>query len=102
MSRTTLAVALAAVVLGTACTDPAVGKTDRELYEAVCARCHGVDLEGGIGPALGPGSRAETLTDDQLRGVIEVGPGAMPSFRRLDDDQVDSLVAYLRRRQRDR
>ncbi len=93
-------VLLVAVILS-ACADPAQGRYGADLYGVTCARCHGPDLEGGIGPAIGPGSNAATaLTDEQIRGVIEIGPGAMPSFRRLDDDQIDSLVAYLRARQR--
>ena len=78
-----------------------VGATDdlygEELVEQVCARCHGGNLEGGIGPALGPGSNAAiNLTDEQIAGVIRVGPGAMPSFRGLSDDQVASVIAFLR------
>ncbi len=83
-----------------ACADPAQGRYGADLYGVTCARCHGANLQGGIGPAIGPGSNAAAgLSDEQIRGVIEIGPGAMPSFRRLDDDQIDSLVAYLRERQ---
>ena len=97
----TAMVVLAVAVAG--CADPTERRVGRDLFEATCAACHGSDLGGGIGPAIGPGSNAATsLTDEQIRGVIEVGPGAMPSFRRLSDEQVDSLVEYVRARQRDR
>jgi len=39
---------------------------------------------------------ATTLTDDQIRGVIRVGPGRMPAWPQLEGDQVDSLVDHLR------
>ena len=69
----------------------------KELYDQLCASCHGAGLEGGIGSRLGPGSNAHlNLSDDQIAGAIRVGPGAMPSFPRLSDAQVDSLVAYIR------
>lgn len=69
----------------------------QELYEQSCAVCHGSAGEGTVGrPAIGPGSNAVELTDDQLRGVMMVGPGAMPSFSRLSAEQIDSLVAYVR------
>lgn len=71
-----------------------------ELYDISCARCHGADLEGGIGGPLDAGSNAATnLSDDQLAGAIQVGPGAMPGFDRLTDEQVSSLVEYMRERQ---
>jgi mono/diheme cytochrome c family protein len=70
-----------------------------DLYDISCARCHGADLEGGIGPALEAGSNAATvLTDDQIFGAIRSGPGAMPTFPRLTDEQVSSVVDYLRER----
>ena len=71
-----------------------------DLFSITCAHCHGSDLGGGIGPPLGPGSNAASLTDEQIEGVIRVGPGAMQSFgRTLSDEQITSLVVYLRSRQ---
>jgi mono/diheme cytochrome c family protein len=94
-------VALASALLLGACSNPTEGKFGEELFQAACARCHADDGSGGRGPALGPGSDAATmLTDDQIRGVIRVGPGVMPAWPRLTDEQVDSLVVYLRLLQR--
>lgn len=95
-----LALAIASSLAG--CGDSLEGKLGGDLYQAGCARCHGPDGSGGIGPAIGtPDSNAAmNLTDDQIRGVIRVGPGRMPAFDRLTDEQVDSLVAYLRELQR--
>jgi mono/diheme cytochrome c family protein len=87
---------LAVAVVG--CSDPVEGKYGKDLYRATCAHCHGADFGGGIGPAIGAGSNAAVnLTDVQIAGVIEVGPGAMPPYRnRLDDEQVASVIEYLR------
>jgi len=69
----------------------------RDLFDRSCAVCHGVDGSGGIGLDIGPGSNAAlNLTDEQIAGVITVGPGNMPGFSRLTPEQVRSLVEYVR------
>jgi mono/diheme cytochrome c family protein len=98
-SRIVVAVAAVTFLLG-ACTDPTVDKYGGDLFSVACAHCHGSGLGGGIGPPLGPGSNAVDLADEQIAGVIRVGPGAMPGFDgKLDAAQVTSLVTYLRSRQ---
>ena len=94
--------ALASAVLLSACADPLEGKFGEELYREACAHCHGVDLSGGTGPAVGAGSNSDVkLTDHQLADVIRIGPGSMPGFgHRLSDGQIASLVDYMRLRQR--
>lgn len=84
--------------LAASCSNSSEGLFGQELYEGTCAVCHGADGQGlGGRPALNEGSEAATFTDDQLRGVIRVGPGAMPSFSNLlDEEQVQSLIEYLR------
>jgi len=89
------------VLLFTACSSTTEGKFGGELYETACAGCHASDGSGGRGPAIAtPDADAVKLTDDQIRGVIRVGPGAMPAWSRLTDEQVDSLIVYLRALQR--
>lgn len=92
---------LAILVLATATTGCSLGApsedaTGEEIYVELCARCHGVDLEGGVFPALGPGSSAAGETDEYLEFTIVNGRGRMPSFPSLSDQQVDRLVAYVR------
>ncbi len=89
---------LAIVVAG--CGSETANVYGGELFSITCAHCHGSDLGGGVGPPLGAGSNAASLTDEQIAGVIRVGPGAMPSFdRTLSDEQITSLVTYVRSRQ---
>lgn len=97
----TLFLVVALALAATACSGgPGPDTFGEDLYRASCARCHGADLGGGIGPALDEGSdTALVLTDEQITNVIRVGPGAMPAFGRLTDEQVASLVEYLRQRQ---
>jgi mono/diheme cytochrome c family protein len=95
---TAIALALLAALV-TSCGRSTDGKFGSELYEISCAGCHGADGQGNvIGPDIASsGSRAaRELADDQLAGAIRVGPGAMPGNPRLSDEQIASLVEYLR------
>jgi mono/diheme cytochrome c family protein len=88
------------VIVGAGCSGPSSDVFGVDLYSSSCAHCHGGDLAGGLGPALGPGSGAATLTDQQIVDVIRIGPGAMTSFGdRFTQAQLDSLVEYLRTEQ---
>ena len=98
--RVLLVAVMFAAVLLTGCSDAPEGKYGEDLFGTTCAHCHGSDLAGGVGPPLGAGSGAASLTDEQIAGVISVGPGAMPAFGgRLTEQQVESLIDYLRERQ---
>jgi mono/diheme cytochrome c family protein len=71
-----------------------------EIYSQLCASCHGASLQGGVGPALGPGSNAADQPDEFIRTTVLRGRGSMPSFSStLDGDQVDRLTDYLREEQ---
>lgn len=92
---------LVAALLLTACTGrPEPDATGPEIYSQLCARCHGNDLGGGIGPSLGAGSELADRSDDYLYSVITRGRGSMPAFRTtLDDAQVDRLMQFIRSEQ---
>lgn len=93
-----LVVLVLAAGLVAGCTDRLEDKFGEELYQVGCAHCHGVDLSGGTGPDIGPGSNSDIgLSDQQIGDVIRVGPGSMPPYRiRLTDAQIESLVEYVR------
>ncbi len=101
MKRGALVLVLLVAVLIAGCSDRLEGKHGEELYRVGCAQCHGADLTGGLGPPIDAGSNADIgLSDEQVVNVIRVGPGAMPGFdRRLTEEQIESLVVYLRVRQ---
>lgn len=96
-----LLVAVCVAAAAAACSDPTEGRTGADLYDVACAGCHGPQLQGGVGPAMGAGSNSDlVLDDDQIAGAIAVGPGAMPGFGgRLSEAQIDSLVAFIRSEQ---
>ena len=72
-----------------------VPRSDKSLYAANCAGCHGDKLQGS---AAGP-----TLTDiakrrskEQLATIIKEGTGRMPAFgTALEGSAVNDIVSYL-------
>jgi len=72
----------------------------QKLFGEHCAVCHGAFGEGGSGPDLTNVSWQAEMTDTDLERVIRQGirGTAMPGFStRLDPNEVQSLVPYLRR-----
>ncbi len=96
--RVGLVAILTAVMMLTACSgNRTEGRFGAELYGVSCAGCHGGEGAGsGAAPALDGGSNAASLTDEQLIAVMRVGPGSMPAFTRLSDEQVASLIEHIR------
>ena len=93
-------VALVGVVVSACVGRPEVDASGEEIYLQLCSNCHGDQLEGGVGPPLGPGSNAAEQPDEYLRVTIVEGRGRMPSFSSsLSDVQVGRLIDYLREAQ---
>ena len=93
-------VALMMVLVSSCVGRPDADAGGEEIYLQLCSNCHGDQLEGGIGPALGTGSNAAGQPDEFLRLTITEGRGRMPSFASsLTDDQVVRLIDYLREAQ---
>lgn len=82
------------------------------VYQANCARCHGANGEGGIGPVLNEQVKLyDHLNEEYLRNILFVGgryacgnaSSLMPIWDNrapvpgpLNYQQIDDLVAYLR------
>ena len=66
----------------------------RALYQLSCQTCHGADLGGGAGPALT--GLTTKMSADAIGGIILAGKGFMPAFASLTENQVESIIAYLR------
>lgn len=76
---------------------PAADATGEEIYLQLCSNCHGDDMGGGVGPAIGSGSASAEHPDTFLEATILGGRGRMPSFRSsLDDEQLGRLIGYIR------
>ena len=80
---------------GTASVD---GKADgKVIYEMNCARCHGTNGEGGIGPRLA-GVVTTAFPDEKIEiELVESGPAIMPAFSEiLSDEEIKAVVEYTR------
>lgn len=98
MRTATTSLVLALLLAG--CGGVPEDATGPEIYATSCARCHGSNLEGGVGPALGSGAPSVDQSDEYLTTTISRGKGRMPSFgSALSDDQIASVVAYIREQQ---
>lgn len=71
--------------------------TGEELYTMACSYCHGINLEGNIGPPLGPDSGVSFEDDAFIEEQIRNGIGEMPAFGGVfTDDQIQSIIDYIR------
>jgi cytochrome c oxidase subunit 2 len=65
-------------------------------FEGACAKCHGMQGEGLIGPALAGNPLAQQ--PDAIEEVVRNGRGQMPAVGKgWSDRQLDALLRYMRR-----
>jgi len=76
---------------------PARGNVGKEVFNGVCASCHGFRGEGLIGPPI---ASSPTLEDVKaLRTLVKNGSGKMPAVGLTWSDQTINAVArYLKNR----
>lgn len=95
--RRALAAILVPFLVSCSVGRPPDDATGAEIYSMLCSNCHGADLEGGVGPPLGPGSNTATRPDTFLEMTIIRGRGRMPSFSSsLSDQQLALLIDHIR------
>jgi mono/diheme cytochrome c family protein len=71
----------------------------QEIYDQLCAQCHGPDGEGDLGPSFQDGQFQEDRTDTQLFDVINLGHEATAMIGWgdiLSAEQIQQLVALIR------
>lgn len=73
---------------------PVAGMEGRALYDAECARCHGMDGTGGM-RAPGLTDRVPHLSNPFLTQTITVGSGNMRA-RTVSPEQLTQLLPFLR------
>jgi cytochrome c oxidase subunit 2 len=75
--------------------DAGSGELGKETWEGVCAKCHGMNGEGGIGRRI---AGSPTLTDpDALALLVRNGRRTMPAVGSgWTDEQVATLADYLK------
>lgn len=80
----------------------------RTIYNRRCASCHGRDGRGQTRRGrqthardMTDGAWQDEVSDERLFNSINNGRGKMPAFRKiLSENDVDALVAYVRRLRR--
>jgi cytochrome c55X len=85
--------------IGSAAAEPSPAR-QKELIHMVrqdCGSCHGMTLQGGLGPALLPATLAEKPAEGLVATIIGGRPGtAMPPWQRfLGEDDAQWIVARL-------
>jgi cytochrome c oxidase subunit II len=75
--------------------DAGSGELGKEEWAGVCAKCHGMNGEGGIGPRI---AGSPTLTDAGALGeLVRNGRRTMPAVGSgWTDEQVQALANYLK------
>ena len=76
----------------------------KALFDGTCAKCHGKDGRAKSWHAKHEHARDLTkadwqndVSDERIFNSISNGKGKMPAFKKkLTDDQIDSLVTYVR------
>ena len=68
-----------------------------DVYLANCARCHGQDGQGGVGPKLAGVVTTDFPDAREEVAVVRDGRASMPSFKDdLSAAQIQDVVAYTR------
>ncbi|HAK58926.1 MAG TPA: hypothetical protein DCO77_00905 [Nitrospiraceae bacterium] len=72
-------------------------KRGKEIYDAMCAMCHGENLEGGAGSALtGPTFQYGDSLQDHIRVITKGTPKGMPGFESsLGPEKVRNVSLYI-------
>jgi quinoprotein glucose dehydrogenase len=69
----------------------------RASFEANCSLCHGSNREGKPPAVPSLVDVRSRLSEKQIEDAVHYGKGPMPSFARLSQPEIDSLIAYLTR-----
>lgn len=73
-------------------TEQTAAANPEDVYKQTCSGCHGVNYEGGVGPALkGVGDR---LSVDQIKDVLQNGRGNMPPGL-VPADKAEEMAKWL-------
>jgi ubiquinol-cytochrome c reductase cytochrome b subunit len=71
----------------------------QQIYNQLCAQCHGLNGEGGIGPAFENSQFQATRTDTQLYNAINQGHDATSMIGWgdvLSADQIQQMILFIR------
>lgn len=90
---------LASIVIALALAqNPTDIQQGKQLFEGLCADCHGFEGTGGRGPSLNRATLTRAQDDEALRAIIRDGlvDRGMPRVRRTTANEQRALIAYVR------
>lgn len=73
--------------------------TANQVFVGICAQCHGLNGEGGSGPAINPQDFQAKYADQTLFDLISNGIPSTPMIgvgELLSDEQINQLVSLIR------
>lgn len=76
-----------------------VALSGKEIYTELCAQCHGLEGEGGVGPALRDPQFQQNNSDQQIFDTINLGHEATAMIgwgEILTPEQIQQLVDFIR------
>jgi len=76
-----------------------VGSAGEEIYTDLCAQCHGVSGEGGIGPSLSDPGFQNANSDQEIFDTISLGHAATAMIgwgEILSTEQIQQVVEFIR------
>jgi cytochrome c551 len=80
----------------TAESNEAYVKAEELFKKTNCISCHGVNLEGRVGPATNLQKIGGSKTKEQIANQISNGGGGMPVYKtKLSEDEINLLADWL-------
>jgi len=76
----------------------AIALNGAQIYETICAECHGIDGKGDIGPSINSAEYRETHDEEYLRSIINSGVDGSVMLGWgivFPDNQIDDLIIYM-------
>lgn len=64
------------------------------IYQKNCTACHGLERQGQ--PPVYPALTGIQKDDKEIRNILHQGKGIMPAFTQFSNDEINSLIAFLR------
>jgi glucose/arabinose dehydrogenase len=77
----------------------AAGGKVEDVYQNLCASCHGNNMQGGLGPSLVDAQWVYGSSNEEIANIIKngAGEGGMPAFSKsLSDQEIRGLVIFMR------